>query len=65
MILQKKRRYISNFKTLSSLKRNAVKHIKTHNNDEIAINLSDSDFIKKVFNENKRVTLKIRTRLKI
>ncbi len=63
MILQKRRRYISNFKTLSSLKRSVIKYIKTHDDDEIVINLSDSDFMRKVFNENRRVTLEVRTRL--
>ncbi len=65
MILQKRRRYISNFKTLSSLKRSVIKHTKTYDSDEIVTDLSYSDFIKRVFNENKRVTLKIRIRLKI
>ncbi len=65
MTLQKKRRYINNFKTLSSLKRSVVKYIKIHDNDEIVINLSDSDFMKRVFNEDKRITLEVRTRLKI
>ncbi len=65
MTLQKRRRYINNFKTSSSLKRSAVKYIKIHDNDEIVTDLSDSDFIRRVFNENRRVTLEVRIRLKI
>ena len=61
----KKRYYINNFKTLLSLKRNVIKYIKIYDNDEIVINLSDNDFIKRVFNENKRVTIKVIIRLKI
>ncbi len=65
MTLQKKRRYISNFKTLLSLKRSIIKYTETHDNNEIIINLSDSDFIRRVFNEDRRIILKIKTRLKI
>ncbi len=65
MTLQKRRRHINNFKILLSLKRSVVKHTETHDNDEIVINLSDSDFIKRIFNENRHVTLEVRTRLKI
>ncbi len=65
MTLQKRRRYINNFKTLLSLKRSVIKHIKTYDNDEIVTDLSDNDFIRKIFSEDKHVTLKVRIRLKI
>jgi len=63
--LQKRRHHMSNFKTSSSLKRSAVEHIETHNDNEIATDSSDSDFVKEVFNKDKRVTLKVITRLRI
>ncbi len=65
MTLQKRRRYISNFKISLSLKRSVIKYTETHDNDEIVINLSDSDSVKRIFNEDKHVTFKVRTRLKI
>jgi len=56
---------MSNFKTSSSSKCSAVKHTETYDNNEIATNLSDSDSVKRVFNEDRRVTLEVRTHLKI
>jgi hypothetical protein len=56
---------MSNFKTSSSSKRSAVEHTKTHNDNKIATNSSDSDFVKEVFNEDKYVTLKVINHLRI
>ena len=56
---------MSNFKTLSSLKRSAVEYTKTHDDNEIATDSSNSDFVRRVFNEDRRVTLKVITHLRI
>jgi len=56
---------MSNFKTSSSSKCSAVEHTETHDDNEIATNSSDSNSVKRVFNEDKRVTLEVRTHLKI
>ena len=56
---------MSNFKTSSSSKRSAVEHTKTHNDNEIATDSSDNDSVKKVFNKDKYVTLKVITHLRI
>ena len=64
MTLQKRRHHMSNFKTSSSSKRNAVEHIKIHNNNEIATDLSDSDSVREVFNKDRRVTLEVIIRSK-
>ncbi len=65
MTLQKRRRYMSNFKTSSSSKRSAVEYTKIHNDNEIATNLSDSDSVREVFNKDRRVTLEVIIRLRI
>ncbi len=56
---------MSNFKTSSSSKCSAVEHTETHDDNKIATNSSDSDSVKRVFNEDRRVTLEVRTHLKI
>ncbi len=52
---------MSNFKTSSSSKRSAVEHTKIHNDNEIATDLNDSNFVKEVFNKDKCITLKVIT----
>ncbi len=56
---------MSNFKKSSSSKRSAVEHTKTHNDNEIATDSSDSDSVREVFNEDRRVTLEVITHLRI
>jgi hypothetical protein len=56
---------MSNFKTSSSLKRSAVEHTETHNDNEIATDSSDSDSVREVFNKDRRVTLEVITHLRI
>ncbi len=56
---------MSNFKTSSLSKRSAVEHTEIHNDNEIATDSSDSDSVKKVFNEDKHVTFKVITCLRI
>jgi len=63
--LQKKHHHMSNFKKSSSSKRSAVEHTKTHNDNEIATDSSDSDSVREVFNEDRRVTLEVITHLRI
>ena len=56
---------MSNFKTSSSSKRSAVEHTEIHNDNEITTDSSNSDFVKEVFNEDRRVTLEVITCLRI
>jgi len=56
---------MSNFKTSSSLKCNAVEYIKIHNDNEIATDSSDNDSVKEVFNKNRCITFEVIIRLKI
>jgi len=56
---------MSNFKTSSSSKCSAVEYTKTHNDNEIATDSNDSDFVKEVFNKDRRVTLEVITHLRI
>ncbi len=63
MTLQKRCHYMSNFKTSS--KRSAVEHTEIHNDNEITTDSSNSDFVKEVFNEDRRVTLEVITCLRI
>jgi len=56
---------MSNFKTSLSSKRSAVEHTETHNDNKIATDSSDSDFVKEVFNEDRHVTLEVIIRLRI
>ncbi len=56
---------MSNFKTSSSSKRNAVEHTETHNDNEITTDLSDSNSVREVFNKDRRVTLEVITHLRI
>ena len=65
MTLQKKCHHTSNFKTSSSSKCSAVEHTEIHNDNEIATDSSDSDFVREIFNEDRRVILEVITRLRI
>jgi len=56
---------MSNFKTSSSSKRSAVEYTKIYDDNEIATDSSDSESVRKVFNEDRCVTFEVRTRLKI
>ncbi len=56
---------MSNFKTSSSSKRNAVEYTETYNDNKIATDSSDSDSVKEVFNKDRRVTLEVIIRLRI
>ncbi len=56
---------MSNFKTSSLSKRSAVEHTETHNDNKVATDSSDSDSVREVFNEDRRVTLKVITHLRI
>jgi len=63
--LQKKCHHTSDFKTSASSKRNAVEYIEIHDDNEIATDSSDSESVRRVFNEDRRVTLEVRIHLKI
>jgi len=56
---------MSNFKTSSLSKRSAVKYTKIHNDNKIATDLSDSDSVKEVFNEDRYITLEVIIHLRI
>jgi len=56
---------MNNFKTSSSSKRSAVEHTKTHDDNKIATDSSNSNFVKKVFNEDRHVILEVIIHLKI
>jgi hypothetical protein len=56
---------MSDFKTSTSSKRSAVEHTKTHDDNEIATDSSNSESVKRVFNKDRHVTLEVRICLKI
>jgi len=63
--LQKKHHHTSNFKTSASSKLSAVEYTKIHDDNKIATNSNNNEFVRKVFNEDKHVILKVKTHLKI
>jgi len=63
--LQKRRHHMSNFKTSSSSKRSTVEHTETYDDNKITTDLSDSDSVRRVFNKDRRVTLEVKTHLRI
>jgi hypothetical protein len=56
---------MSNFKTSSSLKHNAVEHTKIYDDNEIATDSSNSESVRRIFNEDRHVILEVKIHLKI
>jgi len=63
--LQKKHHHTSDFKTSASSKCNAVEYTKTHDDNEIATDSSDSKSVRRIFNEDRCIIFEVKTHLKI